>query len=180
MKYEEVEEQLDAIAERCETEEDVNREVASLSTEDKFRIIYRCALRDFEEEISDNGLGFVDWLDANQIVNDYERGCSRRQPVLGMMNALAALLVQSSAVQARQEMQSLSEGTQYGMKLAEKSNEFSVALQATLQDLIALEAHYNCVLTGRRMGVHFLDEEGTHTPCVEQAGEETEKAPTDR
>ena len=164
MSLQEASEQLAAIVERCETKEDIQREVEALSPEDKMRIVYQCALDEFEEAIRAEGIRFVDWLDDNGVINDYQRGCSRREPVMGMLSALSIMLKESSEIQARQEMQACSEGSEFGMRVAEKVNELAVELHDLVADLSTLEAHYHAILKGRQMDCHFTDQEGTHVP----------------
>ena len=122
MSLQEASEQLAAIVERCETKEDIQREVEALSPEDKMRIVYQCALDEFEEAIRGEGIRFVDWIDNNDVVKDYQRGCSRREPVMGMLCALSIMLKQSSEKQARQEMQACNEGSDKELELPKNEN----------------------------------------------------------
>ena len=168
MSLKDASEQLLAIVERCETKEDIEREVRALNPEDKMRMVYQCALDEFEEAIRAEGIRFVDWIDDNDVVNDYQRGCQRREPVMGMLNALSIMLKQSSEIQARQEMQACNEGSEFGMRVAEKVNELAVELHEIVADLNTLEAHYHAILKGRQMDAHFVDEEGTHVPYSDE------------
>ena len=168
MSLKDASEQLAAIVDRCETKEDIEREIKALNAEDKMRIVYQCALDEFEEAIRAEGIRFVDWLDDNSVINDYQRGCSRREPVMGMLYALSIMLKESSEIQARQEMQACSEGSEFGMKIAERVNELAVELHEIVADLNTLEAHYYAILKGRQMNAHFTDEEGTHVPYSDE------------
>ena len=49
-------EQLQAIADRCETEDDVLREVARLSPEQKMRMVYATAENQFTEDVREAAL----------------------------------------------------------------------------------------------------------------------------
>jgi len=51
MDLHEVGEQLQAMADRCESDDDVKREMALLSAEDKAKIIYETAQNDHYESI---------------------------------------------------------------------------------------------------------------------------------
>ncbi len=118
MKYEEVQEQMQDLADRCETQEEVMRAVEALEPDAKMQMVYALRTDEFFEDVKRESLHFIDWIDDNNIINDYARGCSRREPLIGMLRALAGMFAQSAEVQARHEMQVMNEDTQYGMKLA--------------------------------------------------------------
>lgn len=168
MSLEEANEQLLAIVERCESKEDVEREVSALSADEKMRMVYSCAVDEFFDSVKAESLGFIDWVEENHIVNDYQTGTSRRDVVMGMLSALTLMLKQSSEIQARQEMQACSEDSQFGMRIAERVNDLAVELHTLTEDIKALECHYHAVLKGRQMDCHFTDDEGTHVPYSDE------------
>ena len=164
MKYEDVQEQMQAIADRCETQEEVMREVNALDPDEKMRMVYALRTDEFFDDVKRESLHFIDWVDGNNIINDYARGCSRREPLIGMLRALAGMFAQSADVQARQELQVMDKDTQYGMQLAEDCATLGNDLVALVDQIITYSMHYQAVMTGRSMNVNYTDIEGAHVP----------------
>ena len=164
MKYAEVEQEFQAIADRCETREDVEREIARLSPEDKFKIIHHRAKDKAFEEIQKYSLGTIDFLDANELVNDYSTGVSRREPMLGILTAVSRLYAQSTDDQGRRELQAQTKETQHACELTTYATDLASALVKIVREIAAVELEYAAVLEGRRFSVHYTDDEGTHVP----------------
>lgn len=164
MKYEDVQDQMQAIADRCETQEEVMREVGALEPDAKMQMVYALRTDEFFEDVKRESLHFIDWIDNNNIINDYARGCSRREPLIGMLRALAGMFAQSADVQARQEMQVMDQHTQYGMELAEDCATLGGQLVELVDQIITYSMHYQAVMTGRSMDVNYTDSEGAHVP----------------
>ena len=71
MELQEVREQLQAIADRCETKADVEREMALLSADDKAKIIYETTTDDHFEAIKRWSLCLIDFVDEHHLINKY-------------------------------------------------------------------------------------------------------------
>ena len=175
MKYDEAEEQIQAIADRCENEADVIREIARLSPDDKFKMIHNIAKEEAYEEIQRYSLGTIDFLDKHQLVNDYSTGVSRREPMLGILASVARIYSQSTEDQGRRELQTQTEHSQHATELTTYATDLSSALVKIVYEIISIEMEYVAVLKGRRFGVHYTDDEGTHVPySAEEVARETE------
>ncbi len=164
MKYEDVQEQMQALADKCETQEEVMREVKALEPDAKMQMVYALRTDEFFEDVKRESLHFIDWIDDNHIINDHVRGCSRREPLIGMLRALAGMFAQSAEAQSRQEMQVMNEDTQYGMKLADDCATLGNELVDLVDQIITYSMHYQAVMTGRSMDVNYTDSEGAHVP----------------
>ena len=164
MKYEDVQEQMQAIADRCETQEEVMREVGALEPDAKMQMVYALRTDEFFEDVKRESLHFIDWIESNHVINDHVRGCSKREPLVGMLRALAGMFAQSADVQARQEMQVMNKDTQYGMQLAEDCATLGGQLVDLVDQIITYSTHYQAVMTGRSMNVNYIDSEGAHVP----------------
>ena len=161
MKIEEAPEQMEAMAARCETAEDVKREVSNLSREDLYKLVFSSSGEDFFQSVKGHACKFLQFADDNSLINNYETGTSRRDVILGYLYAITKVLEMSTSEQARVEMQVQTEDTQYGMRLADNANNICRQLMNLSAELIENECQYNSVLFGRRAGVHFTDNDGS-------------------
>ena len=154
MELQEVTEELQAICNRSETPEDISREIDLLSPDRKQRMVYAIALKEFDEDVRQHSLSFIDWCERNQAVNDYVQQRSKPESILGMLRALT-LLRQNTGHQARLEMQTQNADSQFGMKLAERINELACEVEDITSEITTLFQHYQAVLIGRGMDVHY-------------------------
>lgn len=165
MKQTEANEELQAIADECVTEGDVLERVSKLSDAKKFELVSSISQREFFNDTKEWSVSFLNWLEAQQLINNYERGTSDLRPALGMVRMLAQLLTQAYSAQARIEMQTQTKNTQWGMSVADRLSDCAGELKELSEAMIVLGGYYDTVLKGRRMGVEFQDEEGTHIPA---------------
>ncbi len=163
MNTEEVTKELQDIVDGCETAGDIYEKVDHLDADKKYQLVYSLLNKEYFDTTKEWSLGFIDWIDRNQIINNYNEQRSQLEPALGMMRMLSTCLQQAYEFQARQEMQSQDESSQWGMRLAEDLSDRSNELAQLVDELSLVAGHYDSVLKGRRMGVEFVDEDGNHT-----------------
>ena len=168
MDYGKINDELDAIAERCETEDDVVREVALLSPEDKFKMVHSLAKDNALKEIQKFSNATIEFLDVNELVNDYELGVLRREPLLGILSAVTGIYNQSTDLQGRRELQCQTASTQYALEHTNYATDLSAALLKIVREIVATEIEYAAVLKGRSFGVHFTDEQANFVPYSEE------------
>lgn len=161
-------EELQAIADRCETDEDVRREVARLSPEEKMKIVYSTASSELFESIKYWSVWTIDFIEANGLGNNYEAGVFQREITVGMLLALARIYEQSTESMSRAELQIMSRETEYASRLATDANDLGRLLSQVVDQIITNDMNYESVLKGRQMDVHFTDEQGNHTPFTKQ------------
>ena len=159
MELQEVHEQLQAIADRCETEEDVKREMALLSADDKAKIIYETATDDHFEAIKQWSLWFIDFVEDHHLINNYKRGTFMREAALGMLRSLVGIWLQSSETQGRMELQAMSEASQFGVELSDYGNDLARELQRLVDEISSVELAYKAVLVGRQNDIHFINDQ---------------------
>ncbi len=152
---------------------DVAEAIAKLSDEEKAATIYDTVRGENFEEIRGWSVHWLDYLEANNLVNDYQRGYSRLEPVLGMMLISTQLLKQAFETQARIEMQVQDENTQFGMRIADAIADRAISIQETTDELINLTTHYQSVLKGRGLGLHYQDDYGAAVAYEEVKSAET-------
>lgn len=160
----EVKRELRLLAQECTTEAEVQNLVEAMSQDKKMKYVYDIAVNEMFEEIKLKSLQFIDYCEDSGCVNDYERGVGRQESLVGVILVATKMLQQQAEVQARHEMQCLSEETKWGMQLADSISDHSFALHSAADHLATLSSHYAAVLRGRRMGWHFTDEEGNGLP----------------
>ena len=168
MELSEVEEQLKAIAERCETEEEIERELNALSAEDIGKVIYDTATTNHFEAIKQWSLWFIDFVDENHLINNYKRGTFMREAGLGMLRAVVDIWLQSSEIQGRMELQAMTEASQFGVELSDYGNDLARELQRLVDEISSVELAYKAVLVGRQNDIHFLNGQADHVSFSEE------------
>lgn len=161
-------EELQAIADRCETEEDVFREVSRLSPEQKMRMVYGTAMAQFVEDVQETSIQTLDFCIDNGLLNDHESKTFRRDQCLGILSCIAKTYLLSTEQATRQELQCMSEYTEFASRIAGATNTAANSMIALLEKLIQLDSAYTAILTGRKMNVHFINDDGDHEPFSDQ------------
>lgn len=151
------------------TTDQLLEQIASLPSEEKHRLVYELTLEQELERISEWSSWCLDWLDKNEMVNNYERKTSDMAPSVGMLRTLSVLVNRCFESQARQEMQVMDEDTQWAVKLSDTIADLTTNLRNDAEHLAQLVGHYTAVLKGRRMGIHYLDETGRATEAKASA-----------
>lgn len=172
MNTEEKNNKLQDIADNCVTTGDVLEKVQKLNASEKYALVYRIGCDEFFSETRKYAIDLSYLFDELGLVNDYEKGISKQAPTLGTLNLAIGMLKQVYEKQARTEMQCVSQETEWGMTLADAISDKANQVFADVEDLTKLMCHYEAVLLGRRMGVHFMDEEGRHVPKETNKGED--------
>ena len=146
-----------------------------LSDTEQVKVIYQEAVDKFFDETRNEGVSFIDSCEEAQLINDYETQSSRREVVLGIMLASAKMLESSAAAQARHELQSQTEHSQFGVEVANRISDLSAEMMLLVEELITNSCHYQAILTGRQaLNVHYTDAEGT---AVRDERQEAESGP---
>ena len=91
---------------------DINELISQMDTATKQKYLYDRAVECHFQNVKAETVSLLDWIDDNHYVNDIERGVSRRDRMLAMLQISALLLKQSCQVHARQELQCQNEMTQ--------------------------------------------------------------------
>jgi hypothetical protein len=136
--------------------------ISNLSDEEKSKVLYEMVSNDTAERVRDWSVWMIDFLEREQLVNNYETRTSTRTPILGMMYCISSILTESAANQSRVEMQTMNEGSQYGSIIAEHISDSAAAIKGEIETLVALHAAYEGVLYGRRNQRHYIDNEGNN------------------
>ena len=142
--------------------------ISNLSDEEKSKVLYQMVSNDTAERVRDWSVWMIDFLEREQLVNNYETRTSTRTPALGMMYCISTILSVSAASQARIEMQTMNEGSQYGSLIAEHISDSAKAIKDEVETLVALHGAYESVLYGRRNQRHYLDDEGNNVPFTRE------------
>ena len=158
--YQEVNNELSQV----KTPGDINELVSQMDAATKQKYLYDRAVECHFQNVKAETVSLLDWIDDNHYVNDIERGVSRRDRMLAMLQISALLLKQSCQVHARQELQCQNEVTQWGMKLSNTEDDLITYINESVQDLVTYDSHYTAVLDGRKRQVHYTDGEGSFLP----------------
>ena len=144
--------------------EEVLRRIDALTEQEKSALIYTALLDTNYSDIKRLSLDWSYELDVLGAVNDYKQQRSRPLSVVSLLDITSIIMMHMFESQARQEMQCLMEGSQFGMELSNSINDLTTNIQRDIKSLVSLMGHYNTVLQGRRLGYHFHDEYGKSTP----------------
>ena len=148
----------------CTTESEVQKVVESIPQEKKMQYVYELSTEEMFDAIKLKSLEFIDYYEETSCVNDLERGVGKQESLVGVILVATKMLQQQAEGQARQEMQVLSEETQFGMQLSNSISDYAAAIHSAADQLATVTSHYSAVLNGRRMGWHFTDAEGNGIP----------------
>ncbi len=120
------------------------------TNEQKLQLVYSKKAEDFEEDARFFGADFIDGLDDHDIVNDRIARVSKREPVLGMMLALAHLYEAGASAQSRHELQAQSEMSQFAVQITAAASDRAALIKHAVEECLALESAYSAVILGRR------------------------------
>ena len=166
MNYSEIDTAIDDIAERCTSSEEVLEEVKKMSEAEQMMVIHHAAKDSFFNGTKDYAVRTIEFLDKYQIINDYETGTGRREPMTGILRAISTIYLQSTNDQGRTELQVQDETTQHAVELVNYASDLAIELDRITQEIIRTEMEYNAVLSGRRYGCEFQNSEGEYVHQV--------------
>lgn len=149
---------------QLKTPGDINKLISQMDTATKQKYLYDKEVDRHFQSIKTESTALIDWIEDTSYVNDYERGVSRRDRMLAMLQVSALLLKQSCERHARQELQCQNAMTQWGMKLSDTQDDLITYISESIQDLVTYDCHYTSVLDGRKRQVHYTDSEGSFLP----------------
>ena len=146
------------------TEEALMKSINALPEALKMQVVYEMSSTESFDDIKYWSIWFIDFLDQNNLINDYAKGTSNRAPLLGFLLAGAKLLEQSSEDMARHELQAQTKDSQWGVELSTRINDYSASIFTAVDQLTTLNCNYESVLKGRQMDYHFTDADGNGHP----------------
>jgi len=117
-----------------------------------------------------------DFIDTQNLLNDNERGTSRRELVTGFLRTMALLYQQSADDMSRAELQTQTKDSQYAVKLSEEASVLADALNKLVSQIIQCDANYMAVLAGRQSSWHYVDSDGNGRPYPRKELEAQQKA----
>lgn len=120
------------------------------------------------EEIKRWSLWFVDFADEHGLVNDYESGCGKTAPLVGIIIAASKMLQIQSEQMARQEMQVLTEESEFGMSVSSSLADQLAIINSSADAAASLASIYRGILSCRSMDHHITDEDGSNVPFTEE------------
>ena len=164
MNIDQAEEQLKIISERCENRVDVEREVNSLPKKEKMEIVFALTRKDYFEDVQWWSMWLINFIDAQNLINDHETGTSRRELVTGFLRTTALLYQQSADDMTRAELQTQTQDSQYAVSLANEASMLADALNKLVSQIIQCDADYMSVLNGRKSSWHYIDGDGKGRP----------------
>ena len=176
MQIDEAEEQLKIISERCETREDVEREVNNLPKKEKMEIVFALTRKNFFQDVQWWSMWLIDFVDAQNLINDYQTGTSRREVTTGFLRTMAQLYRQSADDMSRAELQTQTKDSQYAVSLANEASMLADALNKLVSQIIQCDADYLAVLNGRKNSWHYTDGDGKGRPYPRKQVEAEQKA----
>ena len=171
MNIQEAENVFAKIAEECSTPEEVDARIDALSEQEVFALAHAGHRADVITQCQHESNIFLGELDRASFVYNKETGEVNRNILLGQMFALAMSYCNAAEQQARQELQTQTEHSQYGMGLSSYLSDEAVVLKRVVEDLIINESYYGAVLKGRKDGVHYLNMDGEFTPFTKEEAE---------
>ena len=126
----------------------------------KMKYVHNLSTTECYDEIKYWSLWFLDFVEANGLVNDLEAGVGKQEPVVGILLAASKMLQMQTEGMARQEMQVLSEETKWGMQLSNALSDYAHEIFKACDAVANISPHYSTILRGRRMDWHYTDDEG--------------------
>ena len=139
-------------------------EIASLSPEAKYKMIYSRVTELFCEDVRKNGIWMIDFLEDSNLVNDHQLGVSINGNPLGFMRALSVIVENSAEMQSRHELQAQDQHTQFAVQIMDGITDSVQAIKDMTEEFIGLQSHYAAVLQGRRLSVHYQNADDYFEP----------------
>ena len=135
--------------------------IEAMSDEQRIALVYERTKAHFQKECREFGGGFIDGLIETKLINDVERGTSRREPLIGMLLAASKIYCAGAEGQARFELQAQDEHTQFGVQLTDAISDRAASISTMLEECTELESAYAGLLLGRReLNIHYLNDDG--------------------
>ena len=176
MDIEQAEKRLKIISERCETRDDIKREVNSLPQKEKMEMVFALTRKDYFNDVQWWSMWLINFIDAQNLINDYTTGTSRREVVTGFLRTMALLYQQSADDMSRAELQTQTVDSQYAVQLSEEASVLADALNKLVSEIIQCDADYLAVLEGRKNHWHYIDGDGKGRPYPRKQLEAEQRA----
>ena len=176
MNIDQAEEELKIISERCVNRADVEREVSRLPQKEKMEIVCALTRKDYCEKVQWWSMWLIDFINAQNLINNHETGASRRELMTGFMRTTALLYQRSADDMSRAELQTQTADSQYAVKLSDEASMLADALNKLVSQIIQCDADYTAVLNGRKNNWHYTDGDGKGRPYPRKQLEAEQRA----
>ena len=175
MNYQEAQDKVKELAQGITNPEDVKEKIKALPIREKMEMLFPIYVSDYLDNTSEWAVHLLDYVDYNNLLNDYSTGTARREVLTGFLTTTAQLIKQSADHQARRELQAQNESTQFGMQLALAISDRADDLLNMVADLRILDSRYAAVLKGRKDDYHYTDVDGNGCPYSKKELREQDK-----
>ena len=144
--------------------------ISKMSDDQKLALIYDKKAEDFNEQCRFFGGDFIDGMIEHNTIQDPVKGVSHREPVIGMLMALANIYEAGAGAQSRWELQAQTELSQYAVQITTAISDRAAVIRSAVDDCLVLESAYASVILGRKeLDVEYVDSSGN---CVRYETEE--------
>ena len=129
--------------------------------EQKLQLVYGKKAQDFEDDARFFGADFIEGLADHEVVNDPIARVSKREPVLGMLMALAHIYEAGTASQSRHELQAQTEMSQFAVQITTAASDRAAVIKSAVQECLLLESAYSSIILGRKeFDIEFQNDSG--------------------
>ena len=136
--------------------------------EEQYRVLTQVYRELFFNDIKQWSTHAIDILEAIA-ANGYQEARLKIEVVLGYLHTCGLLLQQTFETQHRQELQCMTEDTQFGAQLAESIYDLSDQINKNISDLITVHTYYDALLKHRKENsVNLLNAEGDTKPYSDE------------
>lgn len=130
--------------------------------------IYNAISNSTFEDIKQWSLWFINFVDQHDLVNDQATGSGRTAPLIGVLLAASRMLQMQSETMARQEMQAVTEQSQFGMEVSSALADQLSKIYSAADAAASLMSTYKGILGCRSLEHHITDAEGNCEPYSEE------------
>ena len=120
-------------------------------TAEQLKELYPQMVHGFFEDIRSRACDCLDFGEAHELWQSLSNNVGATRNITGWMMALATLEEMQASGQARWEMVSSGEHTQYAVQLANTIHDLAMQMKSLALDLASYKAHYLALVTGRRV-----------------------------
>ncbi len=118
----------------------------------------------------------IDFINAQNLINNFETGTSRREVTTGFLRTMVLLYQLSADDMSRAELQTQTADSQYAVQLSEEASVLADALNRLVSQIIQCDADYMAVLNGRKSNWHYIDGDGKGRPYPRKQLEAEQRA----
>ena len=130
--------------------------------------VYNAISNSTFEDIKQWSLWFINFVDQHDLVNDHATGSGRTAPLIGVLLAASRMLQMQSETMARQEMQAVTEQSQFGMEVSNALADQLSKIYSAADAAASLTSTYKGILGCRSLEHHVTDVKGNSEPYSEE------------